>query len=262
MSSTKSLDSIPIRAVYVLTFLVALAAFVVGNQYGLFRQASAKLGTGAGLDAMAGATLALLAFVLAFVVSIATSRFDYRRQLVVDEATAIRAAYLQAGYLPEPYSIETRSRLREYVDLRLAAVAGTSIEEVVARSEEILAELWKMAEEMVNENPGRDEISLFLDSLTEVINMQARRAAAVLTSRLPPTLVTGLYVMATLSMLLIGFQSGHTGQRDMSGVLVMITIFTVVLLLIVDLDRPQEGFLRVSQQTLIDLHRQIGASKS
>lgn len=261
MVSIKRLDSIPLGAVYLLTFLLALGAFVIGKQYGLFRQASSALGTGAGLDAMAGATLALLAFVLAFLVSMATARFDYRRQLVVDEATAIRAAYLQAGYLPEPTSIETRSLLREYVDLRLAAVAGTSIEEVVARSEEIHTGLWSRAEGMVDENPGRDEISLFLASLTEVINVHARRAAAVVTSRLPPTIVIGLYVMATLSMLLIGFQNGYAGQRDLSGVLVMITIFTVVMLLIIDLDRPQEGFLRVGQQALIDLHRQIGASK-
>jgi hypothetical protein len=41
--------------------------------------------------------------------------------------------------------------------------------------------------------------------------------------------------------------------------LAMILVFAGVILLIVDLDRPQEGFIQVSQQALIDLQRQLQA---
>ena len=51
---------------------------------------------------MVAATLALLAFILAFTFGLAGSWFDVRRRLVVDEANAIGTTYLRAGMLPSP----------------------------------------------------------------------------------------------------------------------------------------------------------------
>jgi hypothetical protein len=39
---------------------------------------------------------------------------------------------------------------------------------------------------------------------------------------------------------------------------VMVLIFTVSIMVIIDLDRPLEGFLRVNQQAMFDLQRLIG----
>jgi hypothetical protein len=38
----------------------------------------------------------------------------------------------------------------------------------------------------------------------------------------------------------------------------MIVVLGAVITLVVDLDRPQAGFLEVSQQPLLDLQQQIG----
>ena len=48
--------------------------------------------------------LALLAFLLAITMGMASDRFDTRRGLVLEEANAIQTTYLRAGYLPEPPS--------------------------------------------------------------------------------------------------------------------------------------------------------------
>jgi hypothetical protein len=39
---------------------------------------------------------------------------------------------------------------------------------------------------------------------------------------------------------------------------VLVVVLGAVVTLVVDLDRPREGFLEVSQQPLIDLQEQIG----
>ena len=39
---------------------------------------------------------------------------------------------------------------------------------------------------------------------------------------------------------------------------VLVVALAAVLTLVIDLDRPQEGFITVSQQPLIDVQRQIG----
>ena len=71
---------------------------------------------------MVAATLALLAFILAFTFGLAGSWFDVRRRLVIDEANAIGTTYLRAGMLPEPHRSDVRDLLREYVDVRLEAI--------------------------------------------------------------------------------------------------------------------------------------------
>jgi len=262
MIETSFLDRIPIWALYILTFLVILLAFEIGHRIGLFRIKKSKTKAESNLDSMVGATLGLLAFLMAFVVSMAVDRFDNRRQLVMDEAVAIRNAYLQAGYLVEPFPGEIRAILSEYVDLRLAAPdAGSDIYQVIARSEEIHRELWSLAEEVVATTPARDEVSMFVGSVNEVINQHARRSIAVLITRLPATIVLGLYMIAIFCLALVGYQQSFAGKRNLFSVLVMAFIFTVVMMLIIDLDRAQEGFLQVNQQAMIDLQRQIGMMK-
>ena len=258
MVTTSFLDFIPIWGMYLLTFLAALLAFELGYRYGIFQQKKSQSEMNKELDSMVSTMLGLFVFLMAFVVSMGVSRFDSRRQLVVAEATAIRTAYLQAGYLPAPYPVEIRTLLAKYVDLRLATFNGASVEEVVAGSQETLTKLWSLTESMMKENPARDELSLFTASMNEVINVNTRRTMAVLTSRLPSTIVFVLYLVAGLGMLMVGFRHSYAGKRNLTSTLAMILVFTVVMMLIIDLDRSQEGFLRVNQQAMTDLQTQIG----
>ena len=129
---------------------------------------------------------------------------------------------------------------------------------MVLRSEEIHAKLWGLTEAVVEETPGRDEVSLFIASINETINLHSRRIAA-LRARLPETVVLVLYVIAALGMTMVGYQNSYNGKRNYYSALSVILVFTVVMMLIIDLDRPQEGLLRVSQQALIDLQRQLNS---
>jgi hypothetical protein len=62
------------------------------------------------LEPLVQSTLGLLAFLLAFTFGMASSRFDARRQLVVDDAVAIRTASLRAQQLPDAHRNEVRPR--------------------------------------------------------------------------------------------------------------------------------------------------------
>ncbi len=63
--------------------------------------------------------------------------------------------------------------------------------------------------------------------------------------------------MLTLGM--VGYNAGLTGRRSPLTAVVLVVVLGAVVTLVVDLDRPREGFLAVSQQPLIDLQEQIGA---
>ena len=71
------------------------------------------------VSTLEGAVLGLLALMIAFTFSMALSRFEGRRDAVLNEANAIGTTALRARLLPAPQSTETLKLLREYVQVRL-----------------------------------------------------------------------------------------------------------------------------------------------
>ena len=93
---------------------------------------------------------------------------------MLDHANAIRTTYLRAGYLPAPYGDESRDLLREYVPLQVGTSDPVALAANVARSEAIHAQLWSMAEQVAHDQPS-DVISIYVESLNEVINLHTSR---------------------------------------------------------------------------------------
>jgi hypothetical protein len=250
------LDTLPVWAVYLLTVLFMFAAMEGGYRLGKTRLRESIAKPDSGVGAIVGATLGLLAFLLAFVVSFAATIFNERRIFVVDEANAIGTAYLRSGYLDEPYRTDSRDLLREYVDMRLAAREPEAREMALTRSEKIHDELWSRAEIIARENPV-DTIAIYIESINEVIDMHTERVHVGVGIRVPPTILLGLYLVALGTMFLVGMGSAYKENRNHIALILLILILSVVFLLIVDLDRSQDGLLRVPQQALIDLQRQL-----
>ena len=61
--------------------------------------------------------------------------------------------------------------------------------------------------------------------------------------------------MMTLGM--VGYSVGLSLRRSPLSAVVLIIVLGAVITLVVDLDRPRDGFLKVNQQPLIDLQQQI-----
>lgn len=257
--TNQPLDFIPMWALYLLTVLAMLATMEAGYRLNRALRRRSPDKTDVGLGGMVGASLALLAFLLAFVVGFGANINTERRHLVVDEANAIGTTFLRADYLEEPYRTEARDLLREYTDLRLAALDPAQIVAAVTRSEQIHNELWASAKKIAAESPT-PPISLYLSALNEVIDLHVERVAVSVDIRISPAVLLGLYVVALFATFLVGVQSGDGEKRNYLAQVVLVLILSVVFLLIVDLDRAQEGLLQVNHQALFDLQRQLNAS--
>jgi hypothetical protein len=66
-----------------------------------------------------------------------------------------------------------------------------------------------------------------------------------------------LLLLAFGSIGMVGFGAGQAGKRSIVSAAIMIVALGATFTLVVDLDRPREGFLQVSQQPLIDLERRM-----
>jgi hypothetical protein len=208
------------------------------------------------VGAIVGAILGLLAFLLAFTFGMAASRFERRRDLVLDEANAIGTTYLRAALVPEPQRTEIRTLLRDYVDVRLEGVESGNPVSVLARSEELQGQLWARAVIVAEKNPSPIS-GLFLQSLNEVIDLHAKRVTLGLRNRIPVPIWWALYFTAILAMVVVGYYEGLTSATRTLATLVLVATFSGVLGLLADLDRPQEGLIKVSQQALVDLRKSM-----
>ena len=260
MDTSELFDLLPLWGVLLATVLLALLAVEVGYRLGRAWQRRTHVENEGPIGAMTGATLGLLAFLLAFVTSMAVTRFDNRRTLAVEEANAIGTTWLRAGYLDEPYGSESRALLRDYVDARLDAVDRAKLADALVQSEHIHTELWSRAEIVAKENVQSPLVALYIESLNQMIDVHTKRTVAVLSTRIPGSIWLELYSVAIMTMVLVGLQSSYSESRNWLSLIVLALVFAVVLTLIVDLNRPQQGLLTVNQQALLDLQAQLRAN--
>ncbi|MBI5688091.1 MAG: DUF4239 domain-containing protein [Verrucomicrobia bacterium] len=261
MQNTQLLDAIPIWGMFPMILLLVLVSVECGFRIGRWRSQKGADVKDASTGSMVGAVLGLLAFMLAFTFGMVSARYDARRQAVREEASAVQTAFLRAGFVPEPRRAEIRTLLCEYVEARLAAVRQPDIEPVLVRSREIHDRLWAAAAAEAEKNPGSVAAGLFVQSLNELIELHTKRVQAALRGRIPPVITYVLYLLTVLGMSSMGYLAGLAGKRThfISGTLAV--AFSSVMFLIVDLDRPREGLLQVSQQVMIDLQNTLATPR-
>lgn len=258
MSFSELLDDLPVPGVFIAFALLALLLYEIGFRIGRWWQRRTPEEKEGPTGMLVASILALMAFLLAITMGMATDRFDARRGLVLAEANAVGTTYLRAGYLPEPASSTSRELLREYVPLRIAPDESAELGAQLVRAEEVLFELWSIAEALVRETPDSEALALYIESLNETIDVSTSRKTAVVYARVPETVLFLLFVGAALTLGMVGFNAGLTGRRSPLTAIAMIVVLGAVITLIVDIDRPQGGTLTVSQQPMVDLQEQMG----
>jgi hypothetical protein len=258
MQYTTVLDVLPLWGLSLVIVVFVLLSIECGYRLGHYRRSRSEQEKDAPVGAMVGSTLGLLAFMLAFTFGMAASRFDTRKSLVLDEANAIGTTYLRAAMLPDRRD-EVRGLLRDYVDARLEAVQSGRVVEGVRRAEDLQARLWTEAAAIGQQHPDSIVVGLFVESLNEVIDLHAKRVTAGLRNRIPGAIWVGLFTIAVLSLGAMGYHSGLVGTTRSLAVIAVAFAFSAVIALVVDLDRPQEGTLTVSQQALIDVRQSMTA---
>ena len=139
-----------------------------------------------------------------------------------------------------------------------SGMRGGKTEEAIARSEALHELLWTQATAAAEKDTGSIMTGVFIQSLNEVIDLHAKRVLVGMRSRIPVVIWVGLFGLAMLGMAAVGYQAGLVGDaafarharrwcwRSRS-----------CCCSIADLDRGQEGLLRVSQQSMIDLQKSM-----
>jgi hypothetical protein len=242
--------------IFVIFFALMLAATEFGFRLGRKSEANTPDKTKSLVSTVEAAILAVLGLLLGFTMSMAVTRFEVRKQLVLDEANAIGTSYLRARLLPAPEGTEIASVLREYISVRVQyGTAGndpTRLDSLRAQTVRLQDEFWERAVAYGQKDPNPVRAGLLLQSLNQTIDLESARRMA-LQNHVPESVIYVNGIVGILAAMLVGYTFGLNGRRQIFSMCVLALAITLVLTLIIDLDRPRSGFIRVSQQPMIDL---------
>jgi hypothetical protein len=263
VTTIENFDNLPVWGVFILSVIAILLAIEAGFRLGRrARERPSKQGR-IQIGSVVAASLGLLGFILAITFGSVISRYDDRRQLVLDEANAIGTTYLRADVLTDVDRAATYRILDDYVTLRIEVVQGDNsdqLKDFLKRSEELLDELWSQAVTIAEQQPTPIS-ALFMRSVNQVVDLHQARVTVGKDHRMPVIFWFALYGLTVIAMVVGGYDSGLTGgRRSFTAHMSLTLAFSVVLALVVALDRPVGQISGVSQAAMVDIQQKIRRS--
>jgi hypothetical protein len=205
------------------------------------------------MSGIGAAMFGLLALLLGFTLAMAISRWDARRDVLVDEANAIGTLSLRAGLFEQPVRDELRTSLREYTDARIAlGASGNDLDAWRAarkKSETLHSNIWSAVERAGTRETNPAKLTSLITAANELIDIHELRLASR-ENFLPASLLLLLLGVAAVAVYFLAWSFGAAGHGGRLAMLLLGLLVGTVLFLIMDVNRPQRGTFQIGVDTL------------
>ena len=199
------------------------------------------------------ATLTLLGLIIGFTFSLATNRYDQRKNYEEAEANAIGTEYVRADLLPPPYAARVTGLLKTYLDQRILFYQTRDeheLDQINAETTRLQTQLWLAVRAPAAAKPTPVN-ALVLAGMNDVLNSQGYTQAAWW-NRIPTSAWVLMALIAISCNVLIGYNSRSSSRQPVL-LLTLPLLGSVAFLLIADLDSPRGGLIHVRPQNLVSL---------
>lgn len=246
-----SLNSILIA---VLLFGLIVLAHEIGLRIGNRRLVHSDSDSKSQTSAIQGGVLGLLALILGFTFSMSIQRYDDRSGAEVNEANAIGTAELRTALLPAPFDGQAQAAIDAYIELRVrsANVDLTHPEERKALNREtsvLQQRVWDIGVAAADTDPSPVKTGYYLQAVNEMIDAYGSRIDA-LQRHVPPAIFYLLFAFFISTGALVGYSSGLGHRRSRAPALVLNLLICLLVFIIIDLDRPRRGVIKVRQDSM------------
>src|SRR5215510_7170205 len=249
-----------IALIYGVSLLVAmLVCLEFGRRYGLKHDREEPEKATAGKKIIEGSFFGLLSLLVAFSFSGAASRFDHRRELIVNEANDIGTAYLRVDLMAPEVQPQMRDLFRAYLDARVSMFhALPNIEAArqdLARSIDLQGQIWNLAVTSTRSaGPHPEGGKLLLPAINSMIDISNSRTWAAVTH--PPPIIYGmLFLVALICAFIAGHSLAATKPNPWLHILGFALLISVSLYVVLEIEYPRIGFINIQKydQALVDV---------
>jgi hypothetical protein len=248
------------RPLYVL--VCALITLYLAEWFGASlraRRPNAAEGQRESFNLIVTASLTLLALIIGFSFSMATSRYDQRKNLEEEEANAIGTELTRTDLLPAADAARLRELLLKYLDKRILFYetrGQLQIHRVDVATDRLESDLWSAVRAPALAQPT-PVTALVVAGMNDVLNSQGYTQAAWW-NRIP---TAAWVLMAAISIscnFLIGYGMDRADTRNLL-LFVLPLVFSISFFLIADIDSPRWGVIRVYPQNMLSLKESLNA---
>jgi hypothetical protein len=209
-----------------------------------------------GIGPTEGSLLGLTALLLSFTFGMSATKFDTRRQHIVSETNDIGRSILLSDMYPDSVRNLLRSDFKNYLETRLAYYnVGDEemIKKTLAQSDSISNIIWKRVAVLSHDLNNRVASEQMVPALHSMIDIMTTRESAR-RSAVPGMILIVLCTLIIVSAFLSGYGSKSL-ERNKVLVVAFALVTTMALYLVVDLDKPRQGFVNLdsTEQLMINL---------
>lgn len=254
---------LPVLNVWVViavSFLLLFISYFIGFSTGK-RFAGIKSQThSSNISSLLTGLIALMGILLAFSFSLSSSRFDLRKQLIIEESLDIGTAYFRVGLLADTaLRKEVRSLLKDYVQQRInyydAGAIEKEMDQYMGKSENIQVRIWMKTAEIGRRSPDINS-SLLTQSLNTMIDVSGAISGSM-KNHVPALILLMLIAASAFTIFTMGYTHGLSSDKNLWFAMGLNVIICSILFLIVDMDSPFAGLLKINIDALTDLQDQI-----
>jgi hypothetical protein len=212
------------------------------------------------LDLAVTATLPLLGLIIGFSFSMATSRYDQRKDYEEAEANAVGTEYLRADLLPASEAARVRALLVEYLNQRILFYRARDEHElgqINAATAQLQADLWSAVKTVPDAAHATPVLGLAISGMNDVLNSQGYTQAAWW-NRIPMAAWGLMGLIAVCANVMFGY-AAHHAKAGAIQLLVLPLVLSIAFFLIADIDSPRRGVIRVNPQNLTSLAQSLDA---
>ena len=256
--SSSIFSTIPIEGLFAFVLMITFGSIFLGFALGRRFRNKKLEGDASPIGSVIGALFALLAFMLALTFSSASNRYDTRKELLLNEVNAIGTAFLRASFLESEDTQDSQTLLKYYVQRRMNVInESDSLNVLMVESVRIHKELWDIVLKYPKGHVEGAITASYAVALNDMFDLHNSRVVVGISYRVHPSIWVVLLSISALSMAALGFQFAYSGGRRVWLCMLLATTFSLVLLLIEDLDRPDQGTVRVSQEPMAVLFKSM-----
>jgi uncharacterized protein (UPF0335 family) len=243
----------------IILFTLILLAYDISFRIGRRKQRVINQEVKTQTNSIQSGIYGLLALLLAFSFNMALQRFDNRNQAVIMESNAIGTALLRTKLLPKPYDSIAYNQLQQYVNLRLELniIDLTNREERVfinQKTDSIQNKIWENTIKITKIDSRPVTTGNFIIALNEVFDAQNRRNA-IFQQHIPESILFLLFIVFITGGALMGYSSGLGLRRALIPTIIFTLLIVLVIFIILDLDRPTRGLIKVKMDNLFELRQ-------
>ena len=213
------------------------------------------------VKAIQASMLSILALLLGFTFSFALQNHDARIQAVTAEANALGTAYLRTELLPKNLQKAVQASLLQHLEARIAQSESSptdivTLEQLKQKRALIESQLWSYATQAAEIDKNTVATGYFIKSLNESLDAATTTKTRIY-RKVPEIIYILLFISLVLVAAILGYSTGLDGRRITFASSSLVVLTALVVLVIVDLDAPGRGTIRVNYDNLTQLQQSI-----